>query len=76
MQQDCTVELEGHRHGVSALLREAILKQSGVTFASALVPHPLVKRIVLRVISPDVKESCVTACDDLTRVLVELSRDV
>lgn len=50
-----TVEVSGEDYSLAEIIHHELLEEKSVTFAGVLPPHPLIKRIVLKVRAQRIK---------------------
>lgn len=50
-----TVEVSGEDYSLAEIIHHELLNEKNVTFAGVLPPHPLIKRIVLKVRAQRIK---------------------
>lgn len=54
-EKGLTVEITGEDYALAEIVHHELLEEKSVTFAGVLPPHPLIKKLVLRVRSQRIK---------------------
>ena len=54
-QKGLTVEISGEDYSLAEIVHHELLEEKNVTFAGVLPPHPLIKKLVLKVRAQRVK---------------------
>jgi DNA-directed RNA polymerase subunit L len=54
-EEGLTVEITGEDYSLAEIVHHELLEEKSVTFAGVLPPHPLIKKLVLRVRSQRIK---------------------
>jgi DNA-directed RNA polymerase subunit L len=54
-EKGLTVEITGEDYSLAEIVHHELLEEKSVTFAGVLPPHPLIKKLVLKVRSQRVK---------------------
>lgn len=54
-EREFTVEVTGEDYSLAEIIHHELLDEKNVTFAGVLPPHPLIKKIVLRVRAQRIK---------------------
>ena len=54
-ERGLTVEITGEDYSLAEIVHHELLEEKSVTFAGVLPPHPLVKKLVLRVRAQRIK---------------------
>lgn len=54
-EKGLTVEITGEDYSLAEIVHHELLEEKSVTFAGVLPPHPLIKKLVLRVRAQRVK---------------------
>jgi DNA-directed RNA polymerase subunit L len=54
-EKGLTVEITGEDYSLAEIVHHELLEEKSVTFAGVLPPHPLIKKLVLKVRSTRVK---------------------
>jgi DNA-directed RNA polymerase subunit L len=48
-EKGLTIEITGEDYSLAEIVHHELLEEKGVTFAGVLPPHPLIKKLVLKV---------------------------
>jgi DNA-directed RNA polymerase subunit L len=78
-QKGLTVEIMGEDYSLADIIHHELLEEKSVTFAGVIPPHPLIKKLVLKVRSQRIKPekaflNSVERADETIRELLETTK--